>query len=160
MSWILHSVCLHFLYIALKPLWKPWNYQFEIAVRLIQFFTTSILTVIFFRRLSLNCTIVFFSLKPWSLKLGIRILISHRICDRCFITSTFSIFCMLIALPFISTQFTTSLNCRKKGTGQQAEPQNIEAEREKVKIFKIHCHILCISEILIMSEIILGFMLF
>lgn len=55
-SWILHSVCLRFLYIALKPLWKPWNYQFETAVRIIQVFTTSILTVIFFRRVSLYCT--------------------------------------------------------------------------------------------------------
>lgn len=32
---------------------------------------------------------------------------------------------------------------------QQAKPRNTEAEREKVKSFKIHCPILCISEILI-----------
>lgn len=135
-SWILHSVCLHLLYIALKPPWKPWNYQFGIAVRITQVFT-SILAVIFFRRLILYYTIVFFPLKPWSLKLNIRILISHTICGRCFITSTFSIFCMLIALPFSLTQFTASLNCGNKGTGQQAKSQSIENEREKAKIFKI-----------------------
>lgn len=64
--------------------------------------------------------------------------------------------CWLLSFP--SMQFTASLNCVKKGTGQQAKPQNIKAEREKVKTFKIHCAILCISGISINSERILGFM--
>ena len=51
-SWILRFVCPLFLYMALKALWKPWHYQFETAVRIIQVFTTSVLIVIFFRRLS------------------------------------------------------------------------------------------------------------
>lgn len=113
---------------------------------------------IFSGRQSLYCTIVFCPLKPQLLKLSIRFLISLTICDRCFITSTFSIFWVLVALSFPSMQFTASLNCVKKGTGQQAKPQNIKAEREKVKTFKIHCAILCISGISINSERILGFM--
>lgn len=32
---------------------------------------------------------------------------------------------------------------------QQAKPQNSDVEREKVKSFKIHCPISCISEILL-----------
>lgn len=67
---------------------------------------------------------------------------------------------MLVALLFSSTELTASLKYRKKGAGQQAKPQNIEAEREKVKTFKIHCPVLCILGILTTSERILVFMLF
>lgn len=58
----------------------------------------------------------------------------------------------MVALPFLSMQFTASLNCVKKGTGQLAKLQNIKIEREKVKTFKIHYPVLRISGILISSE--------